>query len=404
MKIKRAFIIDFACCIPFGHNLFSVNLFYEKVSRMGFEAKAVVCKRIRKYQYVASPHFDFELPFLYKGIVIDITKYRLIRLFYALLRMVESLRIGKTSMLSSKAMLASKRLFKKYQFTSEDIIILPSADFYGTKAILKQLGKLAVEKRPKLHLRFIGVLEHAQVYTRNSVYELVKLINTYHETVTVSAEVAIYARYLNLLLPHHDVIASPYPVLEGNIPSTVYEKTEDSVFSILLPGTNRIEKGYYDIFNITKELLFQFPDIEVVVQDMKKWDKHFNGKYRKKLKRLANVTLIDAILPRKELDKLYDKANAILLPYDPIIYEFRGSGVHYEAIQRSIPVLVNKGVGFVGEVQDWSSGWTYETKEELYAHISHIRTMSKNEVQAMMDNAFVKFKQCSDEAYRISLS
>lgn len=398
---KRSFIIDFGCCLPFGHNLQAVNLYRNREIQNGKEAKSIVCKRVRRFKNIGKEGYDFALPTLYKSLIVDTSEKRFVRLFQKVIQKLHSFRVGKWSWLALRANFSARKIFNKHQFGEDDILILPSADYFGTKAILKVLQRTKVEDRPRLHIRFIGVLEHSNNLFRNSLFEIINLINVQHENITVSAEVSNYANYLNLVLPHIDVFADPYPLEDKTIDR---DSTPDGPFTILLPGTNRLDKGYYDIYHLAKEILFEFSDVKLVVQDMKSWDKNFNKKYQKKLASLDNVVLVDAILSRKKIESLYHSAHLILLPYDPATYQFRGSAIHYEAIVNRIPVVVRKGVGFIDEVMEWKSGWAYETKAELFTCIKEVISCEDEAITTKMNEAMLNFKKSSDEAYHSYLS
>ncbi len=137
---------------------------------------------------------------------------------------------------------------------------------------------------------------------------------------------------------------------------------------------------------------------------MKKQNKYYNGKYRKKLKQLANIELTEAVLSRQMIEALYSRADLILLPYDPNVYHFRGSGIHYEAIENKIPVLAKKGAGFAEEINNWSSGWLYETKQDVLQCLEKILAMNPDDRRNKMEKAFTNYKRSFDEAYHFNLS
>ncbi|MEM7184884.1 MAG: hypothetical protein AAF518_28580, partial [Spirochaetota bacterium] len=329
-------------------------------------------------------------------------RYKLKRKYLQIIHSIFSIQLGKLNLLHLRAAFASKKLFQKYKFHKQDLVIFPSADYYGVKAFLKQLAKMKVAERPRVHLRFIGVLELRQSIFFNSLIELITLINANFYTITVSTEVPIYADYLNTLLPHHSVIAEPYPVLE--IPTlskyTTTEKKED-FFTIVLPGSNRLDKGYFELYHLAKEILYPFPKIHVLAQDMKEWDKKFNKAYQFKLSQLPNVTLLDAILSKDTIQTLYEKADLILLPYHSSVYHYRGSAIHYEAILHGVPVLAQRGSGFIGEIESWSSGWTYETKQELFSCLEQIMSMDQKSLQKKMQQAMLNYWRSINETNRI---
>ena len=400
---KRSFIIDYGCCLPFGHNLQCVKLYMKKEEDRGQIASAIVCKRVKSFKGNDQEGFYYSLPTLYRVLVIDTINYRLVRFYLKQIKKIYSLPFGKVNLLKLQAKSSIDKIFKKHNFGKDDQLVFPSAEYYGVNAFLKKISKIKIEDRPKVHIRFIGVLENSHSYYRDSVSELVGLINENYQTLTISAEVPVYARYLNTLITNIEVKPEPYP-LEKNDISVKKEKLDNNKFTIVLPGTNRTDKGYFETFNLAKEVLFEFPSVKFVVQDMKKWNKDFNKKYQKKLSKLANVELVDAILPKNQIEALYEQADLILLPYDPDVYHLRGSAIHYEAIQSRIPILVRKGVGFIEEVEQWSSGWVYETKQELFTCLKEIIETDAKSMEEKMNNSLIKFKKNSDEAYRFNLS
>ena len=390
---KRSFIIDFGCCLPFGHNLQSVKLFQQKEEQKGRDAYAVVCKRVRSFKKDVSSRTLYSLPSLYMNLIIDTKENTLIRFVLNIIRLATSIPIFNYSLQHFRAYRASKKLFKSQKFCSRDLLFFPSADYYGTRAFLKLLETMPPEQRPSLHLRFIGVLEFSEARFRNSLLELAILINNNSDWVSVSTEVSPYADFLNSILHKVNVSVEPYPLEIKEISF----KPKNSDLKILLPGTNRADKGYFDLFNLCKELLFEFPKATFIIQDMKKWDKHFKKKYQHQLAQLSNVELVDAILSRDKIEELYSQAHLVLLPYDSGTYHYRGSAIHYEAITHKVPVIVKKGLGFINEVNEWSSGWIYETKEDLCSAIKTYLKMDAKEIEEKMNHALDKFKEASSE-------
>tara|TARA_R110002072_G_scaffold29809_11_gene93770 strand:- start:2164 stop:3384 length:1221 start_codon:yes stop_codon:yes gene_type:complete len=404
-KKGRSFIIDYGCCLPYGHNLHAVNLYKRKEEARGKKAIAIVCKRVKSFHNKKQEGFYFLLPTLHKGLIIEAIDNFFIRLYMKLIRIILLFPfIGKNNILTIKGANSMKKLFKTLDINLEDTIIYPSADYYGTKALLKTLSKLKVEDQPKVHLRFIGSLETPHSFSNHHLPELIDLMQKNPHNLSVSAEVPIYARYLNSLIPNINVTAAPFPIEEKeNVEKKEISKNNKN-FTILLPGSNRADKGYFETYYLVKEILYEFPSVKVIIQDMKKQNKFFNKKYQNKLQNLANVKLKEAVLAKEEILEMYNEADLILLPYDPNVYHLRGSGIHYEAIENRIPVLAKKGVGFAEEIEEWFSGWLYETKQDLLQHLKKIMTLSSKEKEEQMHEAYRKYKKSSDEAYPFNLS
>jgi glycosyltransferase involved in cell wall biosynthesis len=397
---NRSFVIDFGCCLPFGHNLQSIKLYKQREEDRGKKTQAIVCRRIN--QMVDDENIDCVLPSIYQNLIATTEENRVKRTFLWVLALLVRIPVGKTSVALFLARRSIKKLFKTYQFTQDDIIIFPSTEYYGAKAFLEILSTIEERKRPKLHLRFIGVMEFTQIPFQNSLKELVVLINQHHNTVQVSAEVPRYAKFLDSVL-NMKVKPEPYPLLEQEI---IYEKREkeDDDFYILLPGTNRVDKGYFDLYTIAKEILFHYPKVKFIVQDMKDYDRHFKRSYQRKLITLSNIILLEAVQPRNVMEEMYQKADLILLPYEPNSYHYRGSAIHYEAIMKKIPVLARKGCGFTDEITLWSSGWIYETKEDILLRLDEVINISPESIERKMDNALKNFRKSSDEATSFYMS
>ncbi|MEQ9366158.1 MAG: glycosyltransferase [Leptospirales bacterium] len=402
IKSERSFIVDFGCCLPFGHNLQSVKLFQQREAARGREALAIVCRQAKSYASFQLKDFFFTLPTLYAEILWDAEQSRIKRIWRRFSG-IFALLIGGRLLRNWRASRAVRRMFKQHRIAGDDLLILPSAEYYGTKALLKRLRRVKPQQRPRVHLRLIGVLEAAKhSFYKNRLLELVTLLNASPEKITVSAEVPRYARYLNSILISHTVIAEPFPLeaIGANI-----ETTGDGAearnnhargatpFTVVLPGVNRIDKGYFELFNLCKEIFFRFPDIRIVIQDMKTWDPDYKAKYQRKLGRLVNVELTPAILSREQIMEMYRRADLILLHYHPASYFYRGSAIHYEAIARGIPVLARKGSGFVEEIENWESGWAYETKPELFARLEEAMSYQPEQLRAKMAAASAKFEQ-----------
>ena len=391
---ERSFIIDFGCCLPFGHHIHSVKLHHEQEARKGRRVVSLVCRRVRRF-LKNEEGIHFVLPAPYKELLIDAESNRLKRWSRRVWSLVLYCRVGTLNLLDLSAYLATRKIFRKYAFTSEDYVPFPSADYYGVRAFVKRLAKLPEHKRPRVHFRFIGVLEHSRHTPRRGLHKLVTLINRNHSTITVGAEVPKYARYLDMVMPDISVRAEPYPLEEKAIPEKPRAKVGPAGpddFTIFLPGTNRPDKGYFDMNRIAREIFFHFPRVRLVIQDMKRWDTDFDKKYQRKLARIANVQLVDAILPRETIEELYASAHLVFLPYDPVAYHFRGSAIHYEAVSRGIPVLARKGTGFAEEVEAWSSGWNYETIQELLERLETVSAMKPAQISRMMKQAQNQFK------------
>ncbi|TAJ82783.1 glycosyltransferase [Reyranella sp.] len=70
------------------------------------------------------------------------------------------------------------------------------------------------------------------------------------------------------------------------------------------------------------------------------------------------VTVSTEVLSQSDYLAWLGQADLVLLPYDPKVYETRGSGVFFEARRLGIPVIATKGCGFAQPA--FEAGWGVE--------------------------------------------
>jgi hypothetical protein len=74
------------------------------------------------------------------------------------------------------------------------------------------------------------------------------------------------------------------------------------------------------------------------IQAMPRQDHEFNPEYEISLANIPNVRVFAATLTDQDLVEFYQRSYVVVLPYDPKVYEYRGSAIMQEAIAYTRPV------------------------------------------------------------------
>jgi glycosyltransferase involved in cell wall biosynthesis len=72
------------------------------------------------------------------------------------------------------------------------------------------------------------------------------------------------------------------------------------------------------------------------------WEKATTEAERK-LRNMSNVRLIDGVLPAEDYIAEANKVDVVLLPYDPVLFGMRGSGVFTESVSAGRPIIASDG-------------------------------------------------------------
>jgi glycosyltransferase involved in cell wall biosynthesis len=140
-------------------------------------------------------------------------------------------------------------------------------------------------------------------------------------------------------------------------------------------GDSRCDKGFHLLARTIELCQCQELDIEFIVQIQHGGWEQKTVEAERALRALKGVRLVEGILTSEEYDARAREIDVMLLPYDPVTFGLRGSGVFTEAVAAGRPIIASKGTyaGVSIEKQEAEGEvFTPHTSEALAAAIAHL--------------------------------
>ena len=350
MNNKKIVILDPACHTEYGHNVQSCLRFAKFYESKGYDIFFVAAGKLKLLKEHSKNVIS--IPQLYPFLYSDESPSRIFnvsyRCFFEFMKVAFGFFLDPLVAWLSRFILFRK--LKKLDLSKDDVVFMPSCDFYYACA----LAKLVVQEKIKckLHFRFIGVLENASFSICNKRHYLFKMIrNTDLERVRVSAEVSRYADFLSNVLGR-DVGCKPYPLCSfesaPRIPNKKFSKEHPLTF--FLPGKAREDKGSLEVVKIARACIDEYGmKVKIIAQSFPEGSRFYNKLFSKKSNYFPNIEIVDSKLSHKKLEELINGSHIILLPYDPNNYWWRGSAIFYDSIEKRKLVFGRGGVALVDE-------------------------------------------------------
>jgi len=168
--MARCFIVDPVCARRFGHNINALGYFKTIASKYWDNVQTFAC-----YHLPTSPgddNRDIELFFdFYFGKYMDVERRP---------KWNDNSATGDAQLPSiDLATYDYSNFLFYYGVTSDDAIILPSADYFSVAAICNALDEIPDRLRPTLLIRFIGVLEYITDTERDGVEKCFDSLRAY---------------------------------------------------------------------------------------------------------------------------------------------------------------------------------------------------------------------------------
>jgi glycosyltransferase involved in cell wall biosynthesis len=137
-------------------------------------------------------------------------------------------------------------------------------------------------------------------------------------------------------------------------------------------GDSRSDKGFHLLPRAIELCQRQGLDAEFVVQIQHGgWEQQTTHAERA-LRALKGVRLVEGILTSEEFDAWTGQIDVMLLPYDPVTFGLRGSGIFTESVAAGRPIIASKGT-FAGNCVEKNEAegevFAPHTSEELAAAI-----------------------------------
>ena len=115
------------------------------------------------------------------------------------------------------------------------------------------------------------------------------------------------------------------------------------------------------------------------VQAMPREDHEFNAEYEISLASIPSVRVFAATLTTQDLVEFYHRSYIVVLPYDPKVYEYRGSAIMQEAIAYTRPVVCLAGAAYAASVRRYQNGYVCSNIEEMIATIADCASIPPTE-------------------------
>lgn len=400
--IKRAFVCDPVCALPYGHNVVGLKYFSEAVEPF-FEKVVPIASLSLPESMAKSYGFEREFNFYYhQHIKLDGSEQ--------MARLRQSC-FGQDPVMELAAR-DTGRIFEKFNVSKNDSVIFPCVDYYGAMGLLATLRKIGLENSPTAYFRFIGVMENATSFGGSGLSSLSADISSAMKEgyrIKLCAETPAYADYLAETLKRA-ISVVPYPVHAevGSFPVFSEEKEGaeargggvNQPFQVACPGSARFDKGYLHLLEIFSCVRRRDPEqrIKFVTQTLPIADSLAYSKYTNQLYATPGVRLLPSAVSEEEMNALYRQSDLVLLPYDPVTYAYRGSAVFMECISRGIPVVALAGSAFCKQIDYYGAGAVVSSVGEFVDMIFSYEEMARGTVGVRMMQARHRYSVDSDSA------
>jgi glycosyltransferase involved in cell wall biosynthesis len=155
-------------------------------------------------------------------------------------------------------------------------------------------------------------------------------------------------------------------------PKEAGNKNVHEIFQIVYLGDARIEKGYRLLPKVIENILAKRDNVKFIIQsNVSKDPTEEIVKAIEAIKALqGNVECIVEPLDSKDYYRMLLFADVVLLPYSPVLYRARTSGIFAEAIAFGIPVIVPEGTWMERQITEYGqcgivmSGYSEESLEK----------------------------------------
>jgi len=242
-----------------------------------------------------------------------------------------------------------------------DLLIMPSGDQATTLGLAQYLGRYRRGKMPEIVI-WLLMSPHFKKPIDDPVAE--PLLKEYRDAfqalrsvvdddsrIRVFCETEVmadaYSRAIGLKV---GVVSSPNLILE---PKSRTTRDNGMPIAIVCAGNVNAAKGYSLLPEAVAKLEVIRSDLRFLVHGTVENTDNVEGKeILDRLATLKSVTVRKDVLSPEEYTDWLTQADLILLPYDPLVYKTRGSGIFTEAETLGIPVVATLGCEFAQRAFD----------------------------------------------------
>ena len=369
MPQRRALLLDASCTVPAGHNGRLCRLFARVLEQRGYGARYL----IPRHGIAAFPGeeaaVDRALPYPYRQRYghFDTPDHPLDARLNGIVKAAQpTARFGWLQRRSADGRvtrLLGRGLapaLDRLQLGASDLVMLPSADLYGSGALLAWLARRPPETSPAVLLRFLDILETEALHRpyarlKALLRKAVRLQRRGH-AIHLAAEVAPWAerlqRRIEGALPVPVIPAPPRAALPAPRPR------DTGRLGLSLVSLRRGEQGVHRLAAILGGIPAALRQRLDVVAQAPYPGLSVNEARQAFLSRAPGlgVRLVDDRLDDAALGGTLAGLDVTLLPYLPECYVTRGSSMFFEAADQGHRLLASAGCGFSPEVEGFGLG------------------------------------------------
>lgn len=345
--MSRLFVADPVCAMEYGHSLNALKYFSDMAAPYFSETHMIASYHLPGE--TADDGIDRFFDFYY-----DFTLRIKRRALPLPLVPATSQHAGNRS----ASVVDFLRLLQKYDMNSADTVMFPSIDYYSALGVFGALRARPPAQRPKLLIRFIGVMENAapEIPGPDALDAVLRQVEFYHAeggVMTVCAETPKYAARLQKMLKI-PVLTVPYfsPVIEA------IGMPVDQPVTFLAGGSARADKGFFRLRSIIEQVNATIDPAQVrfIIQSSPDHMYNQHAGYLRSLQALPNVKMLPGQITYDEIRQSFANSHISLMPYDPEIYEWRGSAMLMESMLFQRLVICQNNTGFSDQAQRYQAG------------------------------------------------
>lgn len=171
-------------------------------------------------------------------------------------------------------------------------------------------------------------------------------------------------------------------------PAPKKESRQDGRIRLGFLGDSRRDKGFHLLPRAVELCERQQLDVEFIIQIQHGGWEQDVIEAEAALRALPNVLLVEGMLTTEEYNAWTREIDIMLLPYDPVIFGLRGSGVFTESVAAGLPIIASGGTFAAKSIEkDEAAGEVFapHTSEGLAAAIARLMSRQsecKAEAQA----------------------
>jgi glycosyltransferase involved in cell wall biosynthesis len=147
---------------------------------------------------------------------------------------------------------------------------------------------------------------------------------------------------------------------------------QDGKIRVGFLGDSRCDKGFHLLPQAIELCQRQSPGIEFIVQIHHGGWEEAAVEAGRALRALKGIRLVEGVLTGEEYSAWASQIDVMLLPYDPVTFGLRGSGVFTESVAAGRPVIASKGTFAAASIEKHEAEgevFAPHTSEELAAAI-----------------------------------